>query len=202
MPSKTPSKMTKLSEIFDRLLPHVGKTHACARTINKGMAGFLVETLAGIPQTSNCLDCEDGEVKCFPLKRLANGKMTPKETIAVTMIQPDALRTVGWTESNAFRKLANCLYIPYLREDEETVTLFKPFIFRLDDETSAVYRQLESDYNAIAAVLKETGSLASSRSLGKYLQNRTKGAGHGSTSRAFYLRPVFIKEFILPACLA
>jgi len=197
----TLSKMTKLSEIFDRLLPHVGKAHACARTINKGMAGFLVETLAGIPPTSNCLDCEDGEVKCFPLKRLSNGKMSPKETIAVTMIQTESLRSVAWTESNAFRKLANCLYIPYLREDDATITLFKPFVFRLDVE-SPVYHQLESDYNAIAAAFKERGSLAASSSLGVYLQNRTKGAGHGSTSRAFYLRPVFIKEFILPACLA
>jgi DNA mismatch repair protein MutH len=193
--------MTKLSEIYSRLLPHVGKTHECAKTINKGMAGFLVEGLAGIPPSSNCLDCEDGEVKCFPLKRLANGKLTPKETIAVTMIQPTSLNGVAWTDSNAYRKLANCLYIPYLRESDESVTLFKPFIFRLE-AGSAVFTQLESDYNAICAVYKETGSLASSSSLGKYLQNRTKGAGHGSTSRAFYLRPVFIKEFILPECLA
>jgi DNA mismatch repair protein MutH len=192
--------MTKLSEIYSRLLPHVGKTHECAKTINKGMAGFLVEGLAGIPPSSNCLDCEDGEVKCFPLKRLANGKLTPKETIAVTMIQPTSLSGVAWTDSNVYRKLANCLYIPYLRESDESVTLFKPFIFRLEAGT-AVYTQLEIDYNAICAVYKETGSLSSSSSLGKYLQNRTKGAGHGSTSRAFYLRPLFIKEFILPECL-
>jgi DNA mismatch repair protein MutH len=127
--------------------------------------------------------------------------MVPKETIAVTMIQTAGLTSIGWADSNAYRKLANCLYIPYLRESDESVTLFNPFIFRLDDKSSAVYRQLESDYNAIATVFKETGSLASSSSLGTYLQNRTKGAGHGSTSRAFYLRPVFIKEFILPSCL-
>jgi len=28
------------------------------------------------------------------------------------------------------------------------------------------------------------------------IQPRTKGAGHGSTSRAFYARPKFLKEFI------
>jgi hypothetical protein len=32
--------------------------------------------------------------------------------------------------------------------------------------------------------------------MGKYIQPRTKGAGHGSTSRAFYARPLFLKQFI------
>jgi hypothetical protein len=32
--------------------------------------------------------------------------------------------------------------------------------------------------------------------MGKFIQPRTKGAGHGSTSRAFYARPLFLKQFI------
>jgi DNA mismatch repair protein MutH len=193
--------MPLLKEILERLLPHAGKTHTCPKTINKGMAGFLVETLAGIPQTSNCLDCEDGEVKCFPLKRLKNGTLVPKETIAVTMIQPDRLSATAWADSNAYKKLANCLYIPYIRDDDATVTLFAPYIFPIAADTP-VYAQLEADYMAIVDHYKEKGSLDSSSSLGVYLQNRTKGAGHGSTSRAFYLRPAFIKKFILSTATA
>ena len=37
--------------------------------------------------------------------------------------------------------------------------------------------------------------------LGTYLQTRTKGPGHGSTSRAFYLRPKFTAEAVLPVSL-
>lgn len=33
-------------------------------------------------------------------------------------------------------------------------------------------------------------------SMGFYIQPRTKGAGHGSVSRAFYARPRFLAEFI------
>ena len=199
--------MTLLKDIYDRLSAAVGSSGAgatfpCPKTVNKGMAGFLVEMLAGIPQTSNCLDCEDGEVKSFPLKRLRGGALAPKETIAVTMLQPAALATTAFADSNAYRKLANCLYIPYIRDDDATVTLFRPLIFAVPPE-SAVYRQLEEDYGAIvAAAAAAGGSLAGTSGLGVYLQNRTKGAGHGSVSRAFYLRPAFIKAFLMDGVAA
>lgn len=196
--------MTLLKDIYDRLVAAVGaggsRTFPCPKTVNKGMAGFLVETLAGIPQTSNCLDCEDGEVKSFPLKRLRGGALAPKETIAVTMIQPAALATTTFADSNAYRKLANCLYIPYIREDDATVTLFRPLIFAVAPG-SDVYRQLETDYAAIVAAAAG-GSLEGTSRLGVYLQNRTKGAGHGSVSRAFYLRPAFIKAFLMDGVAA
>jgi hypothetical protein len=32
--------------------------------------------------------------------------------------------------------------------------------------------------------------------MGKYIQPRTKGSGHGSISRAFYARKSFLREFI------
>jgi DNA mismatch repair protein MutH len=191
--------MPLLSEIYALLHPHAGKTLACALTKNKGVAGFLVESLAGIPQTSNCLDCDDGEVKCFPLKRLKNGTLVPKETIAVTMIQPDRLTATEWEDSNAYKKLRNCLYIPYLRTDAEHITLYSPYIFNIAP-ASDIFGTLKADYDGIVEHMRTTGSLSDSSALGKYLQNRTKGPGHGSVSRAFYLRPSFITEHILTHC--
>jgi hypothetical protein len=32
--------------------------------------------------------------------------------------------------------------------------------------------------------------------MGKYIQPRTKGSGHGSTSRAFYARTSFLKKLL------
>jgi hypothetical protein len=65
------------------------------------------------------------------------------------------------------------------------------------EPATPLFKQLEEDYNAICSAYKTTGTLSGTSHLGKYLQTRTKGAGHGTTSRAFYLRTSFLKEFIL-----
>jgi DNA mismatch repair protein MutH len=188
------TEQQSISAIFSKLITHVGKPKTCPLTRNKGLPGLFIEEIVGIPHTPNCLDCVDGELKLFPLKRLKNGTLAPKETIAVTMLQPESLRTIPFTDSNVFRKLSRCLYIPYLR-DEETIVLHNPYILDLS-KNAEIQTQLEADYNEIASKYitenKMTGSI------GRYLQTRTKGAGHGSTSRAFYLRPQFIKEYVLP----
>jgi DNA mismatch repair protein MutH len=189
--------MLTLQTVLERLSPYAGTTHLCPTTANKGVAGFLVETLAGIPQTSNCLDCIDGEVKCFPLKRLKSGALVPKETVAVTMIQPTGLATTPFTESNAYKKLANCLYIPYLRTGDN-IQLFKPAILTV---MPSLFASLKADYDAIVSAYVATGTLSGTTGLGTYLQNRTKGAGHGTTSRAFYLRTGFLKEVVMPLCV-
>jgi hypothetical protein len=66
-------------------------------------------------------------------------------------------------------------------------------------EFEGLYNTLESDYNQIRKNYIETGVLQSQT--GALLQNRTKGAGHGSTSRAFYLRPAFMKQFVISTSL-
>jgi hypothetical protein len=58
----------------------------------------------------------------------------------------------------------------------------------------ALYHLIETDYEEIRKNYIDTGILQSKTGL--LLQNRTKGAGHGSTSRAFYLRPEFMKRYV------
>lgn len=186
--------MTTLASVLEKLLPFVGKPVHCPIQTNKGCVGILMEKLAGIPQTSNIVDCADGEVKSFPLK-MSRGTIVPKETVAVTMVQPESLLTVPFSESNAYKKLARTLYLPLLR-DGDMVTLQTPVLHTIDPG-SPLFLVLEGDYNAICAAYRETNTLVGSTRLGQYLQTRTKGAGHGSTSRAFYLRTGFLKEHIL-----
>lgn len=186
--------MLTLAQVKEKLEPFVGQTQCCPVQINKGIAGILMEKLAGIPQTSNIVDCQDGEVKSFPLKTLKGGAIVPKETVAVTMVQLESL-ALPFAESNVFKKLARTLYLPLLR-DGDNIVLQKVVLHVLGPE-SALYNQLENDYNAICAAYKATGTLSGTSHLGKYLQTRTKGAGHGTTSRAFYLRTCFLKEYIL-----
>ena len=177
-----------LHHISQILLPLVDTSHRVPRTSNKGAAGYHLETLLGIPHSPACLDCEDGELKAFPLKRNTRSALVPKETVAVTMCDPKALPTTSFADSRVAAKLRNTLFVPYLRSDDETVTYFKPVLFT---EAHPLWQTLAADY---AEIQKQAAEGIMNGSIGTYLQTRTKGAGHGSKSRAFYLRPKFITE--------
>jgi DNA mismatch repair protein MutH len=179
----------------ERLEAHIGKTIVCPKTLNKGAAGLLLETVLGIPHSPRCLDCDDGELKVFPVKRnTKTGALVPKETIAVTMVDRTALATESFAESRVFRKMARMLCVPYERTGD-TVIFYRPTLIELEDGTNAALRaRLEEDYKAIQSHFVATGEMSSS--LGGLLQTRTKGAGHGSTSRAFYLRTAFAAEYV------
>ena len=59
-----------------------------------------------------------------------------------------------------------------------------------------LYEQIKKDYDLVRNTLKKKGFDALTGAMGVYIQPRTKGAGHGSTSRAFYARPNFIKKVL------
>ena len=164
----------------------------CPKTSNKGIVGLLTETLTGIPTSSAHLDCMDGEVKVFPLKRLTSGTLVPKETIAVTMLNKESLRDQDTFErSTCGTKMKRVLYIPYLREGD-MVRFFPATDMTLPSEVSAL---LAADYAAIRDRFLADGTFSSRT--GVYLQNRTKGAGRGAPkTRAFYLRTQFITKYI------
>lgn len=171
----------------ERLAPLIGKVHRVEKTKNKGNAGHHLETLLGIPHSSECLDCLDGELKAFPLKSLKSGELVPKETIAVTMCS-ESLKEESFESSRVCKKLSNTLFVPYTWSAEGDLVFYTPVLFQ---STHPLWHKLQEDYMTIQTKAKEdvmTGSI------GEYLQTRTKGAGHGSTSRAFYLRPKFVKE--------
>ena len=183
-----------LAEALSRITGAIlGKTHVVPKTTNKGNVGQWLETAIGIPTSSACLDCLDGELKAFPLKTKGGGLAT-KETIAITMVEPAVLLTQSFVEARVYKKLENTLFVPYLR-DGDNVTFYTPFLFTKEHPLMA---QLKTDYELIRTKAAEgimTGSI------GTYLQTRTKGAGHGSTSRAFYLRPQFADTLILPTII-
>lgn len=82
------------------------------------------------------------------------------------------------------------LIIPYLRIGD--VIQFTELILMNKSEFCELYDTLENDYNLIRKNYKEHDILQSK--IGDLLQTRTKGAGHGTTSRAFYLRPCILNE--------
>ena len=187
--------MQTIAEIHEKFIPLIGKEYTLPIAANKGLPGHFLEDLLGIPHTSNPLDCSDGEVKVFPVKKLQkSGKLTPKESIAVTMLNKDDLKTCDFNTSKCCKKMSKMLVVPYYREDDKIRFLSPVIVDRSSEEFAELYAIFESDYNQIRQTFLDTGVLESKT--GTLLQNRTKGAGHGTTSRAFYLRPEFAKRFI------
>jgi DNA mismatch repair protein MutH len=183
-----------IAELQARLAPLIGVSHTLPITLNKGLTGILLEKLTGIPQTSNCLDCTDGELKTFPVKRLRGGQLVPKESLAVTMLSTEELRSSEYEAARCCKKMARMLVVPYLREGDAVKFLAPTLLDATAEAHAPVYAALKADYTEIRRRYLEDGTLKSE--IGEFLQSRTKGAGHGSTSRAFYLRPEFMKRFI------
>jgi DNA mismatch repair protein MutH len=181
-----------IDEIYGKLVPFVGVEMELPATKNKGLVGLMAEKILGIPPTPNCLDCVDGELKTFPLKRLKNGQLVPKETIAVTMLAPEQLKEHEFQASRCYKKMSRMLIVPYLRTGDIVQFMTPQIICREDAKYAELYAIMEADYTQIREEYLATGVIQSKT--GKLLQSRTKGTGHGSTSRAFYLRPEFMKR--------
>ena len=176
-----------VNQAMEKLKTLSGQTYNLPKTANKGGVGHHVESYLGIPKSSNCLDCEDGEIKAFPLKRLKDGSIAPKETVAVTMTT--GFQTADFDEHRAGKKLSNTVFVPYLREGDN-VTYKDPIHF---SKQSELYGKLNEDYNTIKSTYAETNELRSG--IGNYLQTRTKGS-KDSDSRAFYVKTNFLKEIM------
>lgn len=193
---KTTSPPTQtIAEIQEKLLSIVGREYLLPVTNNKGRPGLYLEELLDIPHSSNHLDCVDGEVKTFPVKKIKKtGEFAPKETIAITMLSLEEFVKTEYSKSLCYAKMKKMLVVPYYRV-KTNITFLKPTLIDLTLPMYAkLYSVFESDYNEIQKQYIETKILESQT--GILLQNRTKGAGHGSTSRAFYLRTEFIRQYV------
>jgi hypothetical protein len=192
MASSASSVRISLDEAETRIRVLLGASHSVPLSVNKGSVGLWLERAVGIPASGACLDCVDGELKVFPLMTNRAGALVSKETVAVTMVDASLLCSQAFEDSRVYKKLENTLFVPYLRTGNDVV-FYTPVRFTKEH---ALMEKLKEDYgvlqtNARAGVFTGT--------LGEYLQTRTKGAGHGSTSRAFYLRRKFVEKAVLPA---
>jgi hypothetical protein len=59
-----------------------------------------------------------------------------------------------------------------------------------------IYDQVKKDYELVQDTILKKGFEYLSGAMGKFVQPRTKGPGHGSTSRAFYARKEFLSVLL------
>ena len=136
------------------------------------------------------------ELKMVSLKKLRNDKIVPKETMQITMINPEQVKNTPFEESHLLAKLKEMIICARLYNDinETTSTLVSVGKFDLHD--SMLYTQVKADYDLVKNKLNTHGFSVLTGMMGVYIQPRTKGPGHGSISRAFYARPIFIRKVL------
>jgi len=182
--------LRKLADKYDVTVFKEGKK-------NKGWAGHVIERYLGLPiNSAQSPNFGSWELKTISLKYLKNGELTVKETMAITMIDSYNVAKTDFEDSHLLSKLRKQVIAAriWTGQDEETSILYAVTSFNLDDPK--IYQQIKNDYYLVKDTINENGFSSLTGKMGVFIQPRTKGAGHGSISRAFYARTSFLKQMI------
>ena len=115
--------------------------------------------------------------------------------MAITMINPIKLSQTPFYESHCWEKLKSLVFCAVLQNGHHNIKseLLKVTSFDFI-ESNTLIKEIEDDYGFIRQKLINHGFTSLTGKDGKWIQARTKGAGHGSISRAFYAKNNLIKE--------
>ena len=164
---------------------------------NKGWAGLVIERYLGLPQNSRqAPDFGDWELKVVSLRQDAKGNLRVKESMAITMIEPAEVVASKFEDSHLYDKLRSMIVASRVYESKEELRSILHAGAEFDLDNPAIHTQVKADYEAIREKIRAGGIDSLTGDLGKLVQARTKGTGHGSTSRAFYARPVFVAHIL------
>lgn len=164
---------------------------------NKGWAGHVLERYLGLPiNSAQSPNFGSWELKIVPLRLLKSGRIGVKETMAITMIDPYNVRHTPFEESHLFSKLKKVVVCARMFESvkDERSVLVRVAAFDLSDK--ALYEQVRADYEEVRTCIAQRGFDCLTGAMGRLVQPRTKGPGHGSVSRAFYARAKFVAKIL------
>ena len=164
--------------------------------VNKGWAGHVCERYLGLPiNSSQSPNFGSWELKSVSLKRNKNGKLAFKETMQITMIDEYNVKNTAFEDSHLLSKLRKALFVARVVGNSYDMPTYIHSITSVDLSES-LYNDVKADYILVQECIKNHGFASLTGHMGTYIQPRTKGAGHGSTSRAFYARKLFLSQFI------
>ena len=170
---------------------------------NKGWKGLVLERLAGLQ--TNVSKAPNGltyELKSVAFHKVGN-VLAPKETMAITMINPEELKAHSFFESHAWAKLKAIVFcaVEWNGKNAKNAKLLEvtSLDFAEDDE---LIREIKADYDLIRAKLIKDGFEVLTGKDGKWIQARTKGIGginprtgkRRPITRAFYARTGLVKK--------
>ena len=170
--------------------------------VSKGWAGHTIERFLGLPRNSaQSPNFGSWELKVVPVRVRPKVGLCVKETMAITFIDEFEVKLKTFEQSHLLNKLRKMIVVArtYVDKTELSAPIHSVGTFDLDDPR--IYAQVKADYDLVRATLLTKGFSALSGKMGVLVQPRTKGAGHGSTSRAFYARTKFVAHILkLKAC--
>lgn len=131
-----------------------------------------------------------------PLARTVEGELRLKETMAITMIDTRDVLERPFLESHLYVKLRRLLIVAriWVDKNEAVSPLHAVGLFSLTDP--ALLEQVKQDYDEVRSRIAEQGLAGLSGKMGVLVQPRTKGPGHGSTTRAFYARKTLVGRIL------
>lgn len=170
---------------------------------NKGWKGLVLERLAGLQ--TNVSKAPNGlsyELKSVAFHYVKN-ELIPKETMAITMINPAELKAHSFFESHCWAKLKTIVFcaVKWNGKNSEAAELIKvaSLDFAEDDD---LIKEIKADYDFIRKKLIKHGFESLTGKDGKWIQARTKGIGginprtgkRRPITRAFYARTSLVKK--------
>ncbi len=165
---------------------------------NKGWAGHVIERYLGLPiNSAQSPNFGSWELKTISLKYLRSGELTIKETMAITMIDPYNIQRTEFEDSHLLTKLKKVVIAARVWENQEETSSMLYAVKSFDLDNPEIYDQVKEDYDLVRNTIIERGFSVLTGRMGVFIQPRTKGAGHGSTTRAFYARVSFLKKIFL-----
>lgn len=170
---------------------------------NKGWKGLVLERLAGLQ--ANVSKAPNGLT--YELKSVAfhevKGILTPKETMAITMINPAELRAHSFFESHVWEKLKTMIFCAVQWDGKNAKDSKLLHVTSLDfAEDDELIKEIKADYDFIREKLIKQGFESLTGRDGKWIQARTKGIGgvnprtgkRRPITRAFYARKGLVKK--------
>ncbi len=170
---------------------------------NKGWKGLILERLAGlennVSKAPNGLSYELKSVSFHYVK----DKFVPKETMAITMINPKELKETEFFDSHCWNKLKSIIFcaVMWHGKNSKNAEILKvaSLDFAEDDE---LIKEIKADYDFIREKLIKNGFDSLTGKDGKWIQARTKGTGgmnprtekRRPITRAFYARTSLVKK--------
>lgn len=164
---------------------------------NKGWAGHVIERHLGLPLNSSpAPNFGSWELKVVPLKYDRNRVLKVKETMAITMLDPVEVLAKEFEDSHLFTKLRKQIVVSRIFEDVNETSAILHAAAEFDLDNPYILAQVKADYETVRTALQTNGFSSLTGKMGVLVQPRTKGAGHGSTSRAFYARTTFVAHIL------
>ena len=164
---------------------------------NKGWAGLVLERYLGLAQNSRqAPDFGTWDLKLVALHYTTGGNLRVKESMAITMLEATVVRGSRFEDSHLYDKLRSLVAVGRIYESVEEKRSILHSAAEFDLDNPKIYAQVKDDFETIRAQIRVRGIDSVTGDLGKLVQARTKGPGHGSTSRAFYARPIFVAHIL------